>query len=324
MKTARHFILDWAEQGHIAPEHLRRSLSLAGALPSAAAWRRFLDYLLLGLGTLLLASGVIFFVAYNWNDLGRFAKFALIEGVVLVALAAVWRLDLDSMGGKAALFAAALFVGALLALIGQTYQTGADTFELFGSWALAILPWALAGRFATLWMLWLALLNVAIAFYYQALAGPLGILFSPQDSLWVLFALNTLALALWENLAASGFSWLRERWATRVLATASGGLATALALIAILDGPHGDVMAVPVWLAWLAGAYAFYRSRMPDIYVLAGGVLSVIVVVTVLLSKHLLDGRGEAGAFLFIGLAVIALAAAGAWWLKGVFSEEIA
>ena len=47
--------------------------------------------------------------------------------------------------GKAALLAASLFVGALLALIGQIYQTGADTFEMFAAWAALILPWVLVG-----------------------------------------------------------------------------------------------------------------------------------------------------------------------------------
>lgn len=322
MKSTRHFLLDWAEQGRIPPENLRGSLSLTGALPSAADWRRFLDLLLLWLGTLLVACGVIFFFAYNWNDLGRFAKFALVEGIVVIALVFVWRLGLERIAGSAALLAASLFVGALLALIGQTYQTGADTFELFGAWALAILPWVLLGRFAALWMLWLALVNIAISLYYQAFGGLFGLLFSPQQSLWVLFAWNTLALALWEGLAAAGVAWLRERWAARLLATASGGLVAALALYAIFDGHRGDSLAVPAWLAWLAGAYYLYRRLMPDIYVLAGGVLSVIIVVTAFLGKHMLEGRAEAGAFLFIGLTVIGLSAAGGWWLKRVASEE--
>lgn len=320
--THRHVLLDWAEQGRIAPENLRRSLSLTGALPSATDWRRFIDHLLLWLGTLLVATGVIFFVAYNWNDLGHFAKFGLIEGMVAIALVFSWRLGLEQVAGKAALFATAIFTGALLALIGQTYQTGADTFELFGAWALAILPWVLVGRFAALWVLWLALVNVAISLYYQTFGGLFGLLFGPQQSLWLLFALNTLALALWEGFAASGVVWLRERWAARLLATASGGLVTVLALYAIFDGHRGGNMAAPVCLAWLAGTYYIYRRLMPDIYVLAGGVLSVIVVATAFLGRHMLDGRAEAGAFLFIGLTVIGLSAAGGWWLKQVLGEE--
>ncbi|MET0204922.1 MAG: DUF2157 domain-containing protein [Casimicrobiaceae bacterium] len=53
----------------------------------------------------------------------------------MIALA-VWR-GLDTLPGKAALVAA-LLAGALLALVGQVYQTGADTFELFAAWAVAI------------------------------------------------------------------------------------------------------------------------------------------------------------------------------------------
>ena len=43
-----------------------------------------------------------------------------------------------------------LLTGALLALSGQVYQTGADTFELFAWWAVLILPWVLVSRFSPL------------------------------------------------------------------------------------------------------------------------------------------------------------------------------
>ena len=48
---------------------------------------------------------------------------------------------------------AAVAVGALLAVFGQTYQTGADPFELFLTWALLIVPWTLAARFEPLYLL---------------------------------------------------------------------------------------------------------------------------------------------------------------------------
>ena len=41
------------------------------------------------------------------------------------------------MAGKAVLTLLSLLVGALLALTGQIYQTGADTYELFAWWAVA-------------------------------------------------------------------------------------------------------------------------------------------------------------------------------------------
>lgn len=321
MRESRQDVLEWAEEGRIAPENLRRALDIGGVLPDRAQWRAFLDRLLLWLGAVMLAASAVFFLAYNWHDLGRYAKFALAEGLVLAALAVLWWQGLERAAGKAALVAAAILVGALLALIGQTYQTGADTFELFAVWAAAILPWALLGRLAALWVLWLAIVNLAVVLYFQAFHGLFGVLFGPERQLWLLFGLNTAALAAWEGLARAGIAWLRERWAPRLLATASGGLVTALAVIDIFHKNEFG-WGGPVWLVWLAAAYAVYRRRIKDVFVLAGGVLSVVVVVASLLGRWLADVRMEAGALLFIGLAVIGVSAAGGYWLKNVANEE--
>jgi uncharacterized membrane protein len=318
MTDLRESIVDWARQGRLRPEDLRRALMLEGALPCAADWRRFLDRLLLWLGTVGIASGVIFFLAFNWERLGRFAKIGLVEALVVAALALTVRLGLNRPGGKAALLASALLVGALLALIGQTYQTGADTFELFAVWAAAILPWVLVGRFPALWIGWLALVNLAATLYFQTLPGLFGILFDPETLLWVLLGLNTLALAVWESSAVR-LEWLRERWAPRLLATAAGTLATVLAMFAILD--EGSGWGVLAWLVWLVLAYAIYRRLLRDLFVLAGAVLSLIVVITTFLGKHLLD-IDEAGGFLLTGLLVIGLSAAGGWWLRRIAVEE--
>ena len=324
MSNSRHIILSWAEQGRLSAPELSRALALVGVLPSREAWRHFLDRLLLWMGTVLIAAGLIFFLAYNWDDLGRLARFSLVQALLVAALLLVWRLGLDRAGGKATLFAACLFLGALLALIGQTYQTGADTFELFATWAVMILPWVLVGRFAVLWLLWLTLVNLAIILYFQAFPGIFGVLFGTGRVLWLLFAFNTVALAVWEALAASGIGWLGGRWGPRLVATAGGAVISALAMMQILDvNNSSDVSgwAVPAWLAWLAAVWAVYRRPVKDVYVLAGGVLSVVVVVTAFSIRHLLS-YDDAGGYLMAGLIVIALSAAGGWWLRNLAAEE--
>ena len=321
MAQARGRILEWAEQGRIAPGELRRALALAGALPGAAQWRGFVERVLLFIGGTMLAASLVFFFAYNWQELGRLAKFALAEIPLLASLALVWRLGLERLSGEAALFVAALLVGTLLALVGQVYQTGADTFELFAAWALAILPWALVGRSAALWLLWLALANLACAFYFRVLPGIWGVVFTPERQIWWLFALDTLALAAWELAGAYGVGWLRARWAPRVVATASGAMATVLAMVAILDR-DASPWNLLAWLAWLAAAYLVYRRRIADLYVLAGGALSLIVVVVALLGKNLsLNGAGE---LLFIALVVIGLSALAGYWLRRLAAERAA
>lgn len=320
MADARDEILDWVEQGRIAPEKLRAALEAGGVLPTSGEWRGFLERLLLWLGVVALAAGMIFFLAYNWQDMGRYAKLGLAQAAIVIALGFVWRLGLERTAGKAALLAAALSVGALLALIGQIYQTGADTFELFAAWAAAILPWVLLGQFPALWIVWLALANLAVALYFLTFGLLWGMLFAPEKLLWLLFWVNTLALVVWEA-AATKLAWLRERWAARILATASGSFVTVLALFDIVDWRAASGLGVPAWLGWLAAAHFAYRRRICDLFVLAGGVLSAIMVASTFLGKHLLKGDPAFG-FLLTGVLVIAMSAAGGWWLRTVAKEE--
>lgn len=320
MANPRDEILDWSEQGRIAPGRLRAALEAGGALPGANDWRRFLDRLLLWMGTVMLACSAIFFFAFNWAEMGRLAKIGLVEAPILGALFLLWRLGLERASGRAVLFAAALLTGGLLALIGQIYQTGADTWELFAVWAAAILPWTLVGRLAPLWVLWLALLNLAVSLYYLTFGFLWGFVFAPQRLMWMLFGLNTGALVAWEACAAAGLEWLRERWSARVVATASGTLITWLALTDVFDWRSSSHWGLPLWLGWMAAAYAAYRRWLKDVYVLAGGVLSAIVVIAALFGKSL--SHSDAGGFLFMGLVIIGLSAAGGWWLKSVINEQ--
>ena len=318
MSSLRSEILEWARQGRIAPGDLRNALEAGGALPDAQAWRRFLDRLLLFMGTVMLAAALVFFLAYNWQALGRFGKFALAEGLIVAGLAVVWWRGLERLSGQAVLLFSALAAGALLALVGQVYQTGADTFELFAAWAVAIAPWVLLARFPTLWILWLAVVNVACALYFDAFPGAL-VFFGPERQLWALFFLNTAALAAWEASAAGGLAWLRERWTVRLVATASGAFATAVAIESIFDD-RGAAWGVAAWAAWLVAAYLVYRRTIKDLYVLAGGALSAIVVVAAFLADSL--RVQDAGALLFIGLVVVAMSAAAGVWLRLVAAEE--
>jgi uncharacterized membrane protein len=308
----RHTILEWWERG--AVRDADAALQAAGMLPGRAEWRRFLDQLLLWSGALALAAAVVFFVAHNWSELGKLAKFALLQVLVVAAVAAYWRLGSESAPGKAALLVASILLGALLALFGQIYQSGADTWELFASWAALIVPWVLIGRFAALWMLWIGIVNLAIALHFQVF------FLEDQQQLWALFAFNSAALAAWE-LAALRLRWLDASWGPRLLAIASGVALTMLVVDAIFGwGRQPAVAAVLVYPLWLGCIYAVYRKLLPDLFVLAGACLSAIVVVAAFLSKHLLES-GDAAGFLLIAVAVVAMGGAAGWWLNQLAGE---
>ena len=316
MGGERAAIFEWAREGRLAVGDLPAALRLGGVTPNATRWRQFIDRLLLGLGVVMLSAGGVFFVAFNWQDLGRFVKFALAELPVVVAIAICWRFGLESTVGRSALVAAALLTGALLALVGQVYQTGADTYELFAVWALAITAWVAVSRFPAMWLLWLALLHVALLLYLRTFETLFTFPVKPRDLLWLVFALDTAALVAWEAFAASGVAWLRARWAIRTLAFASAFSVTALALWSGVAS-HADRWPLAVYAAWMAAVWWAYRRRSVDLFVLASAVLSLIVVTTPL-AWRLLSLRGSAFSFLLIGLMVAAGATLGAWWLRGI------
>ena len=80
----------------------------------------------------------------------RRPSYALLAAAAVAVLAAAARPALRVPGALAALLA----TGALFAYFGQTYQTGADPWQLFALWALLTLPLALAARSDALWLPW--------------------------------------------------------------------------------------------------------------------------------------------------------------------------
>jgi len=320
-RTDRAAVLAWAERGAIPNERLLEALAVAGITPGAPQWRFFLDQFLLWCGAAFLGAGAIFFVASNWTGFGRYQKFGLVEAAIVISVLAAWKLGIDRVAGKAALLVASLATGGLLAFFGQTYQTGADTWELFASWGALVLPWILVARFAPLWVLWMAIVNLAIALYFRTFPFVLGIVMDPERQGWALFIVNTLALGVWELLAQRR-GWLDERWAVRLLATAGGAAITGLAVVAVADW-DGQIVAMIAYLAWLVVIHVVYRRIIFDLFMIAGTCLSVIVTVTAFLATHIFDSsEGAEAGLLLTALAVIGMTAGAAAWLRTIASEQ--
>jgi uncharacterized membrane protein len=326
MISPRSQFIDLMEQGAIPVEKIGDALKAAKVAPNGKAWRTFIDQLLLWLGGLAMAFAVLFFIAFNWDDIGRFAKFGMVEGFIVLAIVAFCTVGYHSAAGKVSLLFATICLGVLLALYGQTYQTGADPWQLFFSWAMLMLPWAIIGRFSAIWIVWIALLNTSLILYYQTFGGILWLMSGSETGvLWLTFILNTLLLVAWELLAAIRH-WLSERWALRLLATAGGVPLTWLVLRSIFVYDDGNflsalpALAALAWVIWLAVMYVVYRRIKPDLFMLAGCCLSGITVIISYLGKHLLED-GSAGSFLVLALLVVGMGAGAAFWLKNVHRE---
>lgn len=319
MNSPRQYITELVESERIDPESIPEALALAGAVPNKQDWKLFIDRLFLLLGGAALGVAAIFFIAYNWVAIGRFGKFALLELSIGVAVFSFCWFQGQKVKAQASLLFACLCLGALLALFGQTYQTGADPWQLFFTWSILIIPWTLIARFSALWVLWVVLINLSIILYQQTFRSVWWLMpFSETATLWPVFAFNTAVLLSWEWLATR-WSWLAERWALRLIAMGSGIPITWLVLLSVFDG-DANVEAAAVWLVWSAGIYIAYRKWLADLFMLAGACLVGIVLITAFMVRVLLEDF-DAGGLLLLALLVIGLGAATAVWLKKLHRE---
>ena len=310
--------------GHLDARSWRRARELAGLSPTGAQWRAFLDHALGIGGALLLASAMVYFVAFNWQEMGRFAKLALLEGAVAAAAIAALVLRNRPAFARPAWLAATILLGALLAFIGQTYQTGADPWQLFAVWALLSLPWAFAAAWAPLWALVLLVADLAVSLYFGATTG-LGWLFSPSGVMVSLVVANAAAAALAEWAMRRGFDD-RYRIVVRIAGLVGLGAATVAMLYFIfaLDGPGTtrDASLAIAWLGAMAGAYAAWRVAQRDLLMLSAAALSGIVVVAAAIAWAF---GGLADTFgILIAAVVVGLSAWAAHWIRGLAQAEAA
>ncbi len=323
MLSIRKQIINFIRLGTIAPEKINEALRVSKVTPNGQSWLNFMDRFLLLLGGLSLALSAVFFIAFNWNDIGRFAKFGLVEVVMVLAVFSYWTIadakPSKNFGGKIALLVLSIFLGVLLALYGQTYQTGADPWQLFFYWTVLITPWVIVARFSTLWMMWLLLINLSTVLYFTVFRNLLLVIFSSDMTLyWILFGINASALFVWEY-SATRFTCLAERWAVRLLAVISGFSITWLVVYSLFE--HGlTIIPIFIWTIWLTTIFYLYRIVKRDLFMLAGCCLMLSIVVVSYASKLLLRSDTPS-LFLFLSLLVIALGTGSAIWLRKVHRE---
>ncbi|MBL8519660.1 MAG: DUF2157 domain-containing protein [Betaproteobacteria bacterium] len=310
--VSRADIDHWTHAGLFDAAQRDAALRLVGATPDAAAWHRFLAQLFLFSGTLFLTAALGYFVAYNWNAMGRFAKIGLLE--IAVAVPAILALVMqDGLQRRAALCGAFLATGPLLAYIGQTYQTGADPWELFAAWSALTLPWLVVARWRPAWAVWLVIVNVGLQLYLAEVWQPVVLDWRESAHLASVIVVNAVALALLERFASAihGAGRIAERLC--VLAIAAG--ATLLFCLFVMDSQVRQAWHLPVAALALGLTGWWYRARQLDVVALGFVSLGVIACAVVLTAKVLSELHFKSGAFLFGGMVAIGLSAMAGQWL---------
>lgn len=234
----------------------------------------------------LIAFGVVLWIAANWDDLGKVSRFAIDTAVLLTAaLAAALspRLHVPtSLIGIAA-------IGGLFALIGQTYQTGADPWQLFAFWAVLALPWAFAARHDAVWVLWVVVAYTAFPLWLDAQNSNWTHPASTLLPAWIVAAIPALLLS---PLAALG-EWLGStRWSFRLAAVFFHALVLSSALPATF---HHSGVGDAAWIGLavvMATATALTRMRPFDLALLAVCALTLDAQLISLLAQAVLRGPG--------------------------------
>ncbi len=293
----------------LTEQALENGLRKLGVIPDQQQWKNWLIIISVGLGAALFLSGVIFFFAYNWESLHRFVRFSILGIGVISSAFAAYKFGLDKLPGKLLITASSVLTGVLLAVFGMVYQTGADSYQLFASWAAVILPWVIAARFQPLWLIWLLLINIAVIRW-------LGITnfgwFSGFDTFR-----NTMHIAIFINAAV-----LITREATKLIHSkpetgrwfpglVAWFLLSALSWVpveVIFDGGRGKMWQglLLMYFVTISSMSYYYLKVRHDLFMLVLCMVSAIIVLTSGFIKVLFHQNGEFGAILLVGLFIIA------------------
>jgi uncharacterized membrane protein len=144
-KTMRHQALLWLEAGLIKDTEYQGIVDgietrLIALRPAPRQRLAFTARLLLRGGVSLVIAGLIYFIAANWRGFPRGYKIVLL----LIGLVATYagggyyllKEHADRAMGGLLIIAGSWLFGISLALVGQTYNSHADSWQLFGVWAL--------------------------------------------------------------------------------------------------------------------------------------------------------------------------------------------
>jgi uncharacterized membrane protein len=254
----------------------------------------------------LAGFGLVLWIAANWAVLGRSGQFALLQAGVLGACALAWWLR---TARPAAGLLALLGMGGLFAFFGQTYQTGADAWQLFALWAVLAVPLAVGVRSDVVWAPWSLVALAAVALWVQAHTGHRWRT-EPGDLPVYLIGWTTAI-----GVCALSGPALRQRlgtgpWAFRGSVTLAVVMVSAAALWGLFD--HSVSPHYLLGLALLAAAAALLgRAAGFDVFALSAVALGLDTLLVAGLARLVFDSGGgdTIGRLLLVGLCAAGLLA---------------
>lgn len=245
------------------------------------SWKEFLNLFFISLGVGFTVSGIIFFFAYNWTDLHKFAKMGLIEGLIVLTTSAILFSKLNLNVKNILLTGTSVIVGVLIAVFGQIYQTGANAYDFFLGWTLFISLWVVISNYPPLWLVFLTLINTTFVLYSQQVASDWSEVFVFSS----LFLFNSLVLVAVHFLLKFRIDIKIPTWFTSLLGLAAILFSTIGIIIGIFD-KHQTSFILLLLLSIIAyGAGLVYGFKTKNGFYLSIIPFSIIVIISALLIK---------------------------------------
>ena len=249
--------------------------------------------------------GLVLWIAANWDALGRLGHFALLQGLVLATgLSAALRPKSRAPLGLLAF----LGIGALFAYFGQTYQTGADPWQLFALWAALALPLCLGVRSDVVWAPWALVAVTAISLWTYTYSGHRWGVQADQLTVHLLAWSASLVLAAVLSPVGSRFTGAGA-WSFRAAVTLS---VLAIGLTALGGLFHRNVQAqYLLGVLVFAVALGVLNARgLFDVFAVSAVVLGLNVLLVGGLARWMFEGGGDTiGRLMLLGLLAAGLLA---------------
>lgn len=303
-----------ANSHYLTSEELERSYEITEKVPTTAHWKLFIDYFCLVLGVAFGICGLFFFFAFNWSKIHHFAKLGTGQFFLILAVFIALYKGIHSLVGHISLVGASFLVGANLALYGQIYQTQADSYTLFLTWAFLIFGWVCIGKSLFLCCEFLVLLNTSFILYCEQVM-PFG---ETSESIyflfWVLFFLNSIALF---TLEFFHFKWKRNWCQNRWLAHFISVFILIFTAFPVVTYIFSDLeqfadtgfFSFIFYLSYILTVFYYYSQKYVDMFILASSCLSLIFIVTAIAIRISSDIFGFGEIFFFMIFFIILLQA---------------
>lgn len=262
-----------------------------------AAWQKFLRLFFISLGVGFTASGIIFFFAYNWADLHKFAKLGIAEALVVATVAVVLFSGISLNLKNIILTGASVLVGVLFAVFGQIYQTGANAYDFFLGWTVFISLWALVSNFPPLWLIYLTLINTTFILYAQQVAQEWTMVFV----FTMLLIFNTAILVLFIWLSKGKQMVEVPAWFSNIIALAAVSFSTTGIIIGVFDSYQPFLMPLILATVLVYAGGIVYGFQAKSGFYLSVIPFSIIIIITAILIRI----SNDAAMFFVISFFVI-------------------